>query len=223
VHACVPQRFLYDDLGDIRMAVGGGDGGAMEETACELDNRTLVEICTGDGAQGSCNGAGAVCAASLCGEAGDACPTAVVKYVTCLLPPGSGRKNPVTLYRSERSSYSVNGTDVITLRYLPPAISAIGPALVPTTGGIVTLTGTDFAATKAGTSVVFGGVPLAVEAYNYSHTSMRVVVPAGAGVAQVLELTVDGQSTTLTPGENGIAPFAYAPPHQHELGHGGYA
>ena len=212
----VAARYLYDDITDIRVTIGGGNG-AMDETECVVDNNTLVELCDGNSEAGSCHGVDGACAASLCGDNGDACPTAVVKYVSCLIPPGTGETNPVTLYRTKRSSYSVNGTDVVTLDYWGPTILSIEPTQVGTTGGTITITGTNFGAYKSRTVVTSGGEVLVVDPSSYTHTSMEVYVPAGAGVARRLELSIDGQSTILLPTmaaaiQEDVLPFAYSPP-----------
>jgi hypothetical protein len=113
-----------------------------------------------------------------------------------VVPAGSAGEANVTLTNADGQSFTLTGG----YTYVPlpgPTITSLSPNTVLTTGGVTTITGTNF---QSGCTVKVGGV--AVNALSFgSSTSVKIAVPAGsAGAANVTLTNPDGQSFTLVGG-----------------------
>jgi hypothetical protein len=97
------------------------------------------------------------------------------RQVTCHVPAGYGRNNLVRLYRAGRSSYTGNLTALLYVNYNPPNITDVRPTKVPTTGGLVTLTGVNFGPNKNRTTVR-DGTKTTIKRYERRSEDMRAVV-----------------------------------------------
>jgi hypothetical protein len=99
----------------------------------------------------------------------------------------------------------------------------VSPALVPTTGGIVTITGENLGSnnySSAITQVYYGGeeVQICTSTTNplcttNGPTQLEVIVKPGSGTLKRLEIVVDGQRVGLAPGATDpTTPWAFEPP-----------
>ena len=117
---------------------------------------------------------------------GAACPVSShdQTQITCTLPAGQGSV-PVVVTVGGQSSPAASFT------YNAPTVSSVTPTVLPTTGGTLTIQGSDFG--TSGT-VTIDGASCAVT----SHAQTQVVcsAPAGVGVGHVVTLTVSGQSAS---------------------------
>ena len=153
-------------------------------------------------------------AGCLCAGLVDA--TIETKTLTCVVPEGTGAANEVLVIRNGRESFALNASqhDKLLVGYLPPEIATVSPATLPTTGGVVTLTGRNFGPSAAfgPAEVWYGGEPVPLRAgATFDDGYLELVVAAGAGAARKLELVVDGQRAVALAGAGGAgAPWAYA-------------
>ena len=119
--------------------------------------------------------------------------------LTCIAPPGPGGTSV------DVRVTNTNGSDALGAAYRDepaPALTALSPASGTALGGtVVTLTGSGFTATGAGTTLVsFGGVP-ALDVVVLDATRVRCTTPAGpAGVQQDVVVTNAHGAATLAAG-----------------------
>ena len=132
----VAGRYFYDDADGLEVTVGGEPcvvGPIAGRTDDGADDGPA-----GDGLQTfePCEEAGCLCAGLV-----DA--TIETKTLTCVVPEGTGAANEVLVIRNGRESFALNASqhDKLLVGYLPPEIATVSPATLPTTGGVVTLTG----------------------------------------------------------------------------------
>jgi hypothetical protein len=113
--------------------------------------------------------------------------------LVCSLPEGSGESLPVVV--TVAGQISNNAT---TFSYLPPVITGVSPAVVPTEGGAITLTGLNFgpASQLTTVAVMVGEFPCGVLAL-VNHTSLTCQLGAGLGANLLVEVVVTGQSSVL--------------------------
>ncbi len=133
----------------------------------------------------------------------------------CLVPPGIGTGYSITV--TARGIFGSAGGFLFS--YLPPSDVVVEPSLLPTTGGVVAITGANFGAgmtgnetdtlaqwlTASGRAVTIDGVACQVSLW----TSTRIVCLAPEGVAALprLAISVGGQSNVV---QTGLV--AYMPP-----------
>jgi hypothetical protein len=120
-----------------------------------------------------------------------------VRSVTCQVPPGAGVGNKITFARGKKTAVETNETAALVLDYQPPTIARVWPRRVHTTGGSVTVSGTNFGMDRARASAYYGGVKMKLLTASYSHTSVVMTVAAGDGTGQPLTLRVAGQEATV--------------------------
>jgi hypothetical protein len=123
--------------------------------------------------------------------------TDTVRSVTCQVPPGAGVGNKITFARGKKTAVETNETAALVLDYQPPTIARVWPRRVHTTGGSVTVSGTNFGNNKARAGAYYGGVKMKLVTASYSHTSLVITVAAGDGTGQPLTLRVAGQEATV--------------------------
>jgi MYXO-CTERM domain-containing protein len=119
---------------------------------------------------------------------GVACPVSshTQTSATCTLPAGQGAVPVVVSVGGQSSPASI-------FTYDAPAITTVSPAVLPTTGGTLTLTGTNFG--LSGTVTVGGN---ACPVTSYSHTQIVCTAPAGVGTGLTITVTSGGQSGSST-------------------------
>lgn len=108
------------------------------------------------------------------------------EMIRCSAPPGQGLDVPILLSVAGQAANSAN------IDYLPPAISGLSPALLPTAGNeVLTITGSNFG--TSGGSVSVAGNLCPIEPGGQNHNSIRCMPPAGVGADLPLLVTVAGQ------------------------------
>jgi hypothetical protein len=119
--------------------------------------------------------------------------------IVCTCLAGSGVRNSVQVDVGGQASLSGPVID-----YTAPSISGITPgSTMPTQGGVLSISGSNFGNAGGPGFVEFGLTPL--NAASVSNTAITVNIPAGEGVGIPVRFTLDGQrSNTINLG--------YAPP-----------
>ncbi len=128
---------------------------------------------------------------------GSVCPVGArtTTSISCTVPAGIGMNNAVTI---ENTWTTYLGTQVLSVtspnasthfNYNPPQLGSPSPSSMPTTGGTLTLSGTNLGATGATVTVAGAPCPLISQA----HTEVRCTMAAGVGTNRAIVLTVGGQ------------------------------
>ncbi|MEW5853782.1 MAG: IPT/TIG domain-containing protein [Myxococcota bacterium] len=117
--------------------------------------------------------------------------------IRCTVPPGVGTDYALVV----RNRWCNEGTSPQRFSYDAPDITGIVPSTVPTTGQVITITGSSFG--LDGVLLLDGE---SVPAASWTHDQLLVDVPEGVGAYHELELEVGGQRSN-------VETFAYAPPH----------
>ncbi len=111
--------------------------------------------------------------------------------LACVTPPGVGsgyRAQVTVMYQSSGQSSEV-------LAYRPPAITAVVPSAIPTSGATVTLNGTSFGASPELISLQVNGVATPVNLVTL-HRSLQFRIDAPSGTAAyAVTVTVGGQAS----------------------------
>ena len=119
--------------------------------------------------------------------------------IVCTCPAGSGVRNSVQVDVGGQASVSGPVID-----YAAPIVSSIAPgSTMPTQGGSLNVSGTNFGNAGGLAFVEFGLTPL--NAASISNNAITVNIPAGEGVGIPVRVTLDGQRS------NSIN-LGYAPP-----------
>jgi hypothetical protein len=115
---------------------------------------------------------------------GAPCPilTQADARIVCTLPAGEGSHSAVALSVDQQQA------NPLTFHYPRPAIDAVTPAKIPTTGGVITLTGSNFGLTTQVT--VNGGVCTLV---SHTHTTAVCNAPAGVGLGVAVTVLAGDQ------------------------------
>jgi len=82
----------------------------------------------------------------------------------------------------------------VSLGYVAPAVSSINPTTVPTAGGTITVTGTNFWGPNP--TVIWNGAALSAPSAS-SDTSLTVIVPASVGSSHSLQVSVGGYTSSI--------------------------
>ncbi|KAA0163243.1 hypothetical protein FNF28_04393 [Cafeteria roenbergensis] len=114
----------------------------------------------------------------------------------CRTPPGQGQDVPVVITRGGQASLPD-----FAWSYAPPSLASVDPAAsLPTTGGRITIRGSNFGISGV---VLLPGISVQVE--SWSHDTIVALVDAGEGAALSLEVDVAQQRSAPLP-------FSFAPP-----------
>eukprot|EP01133_Synstelium_polycarpum_P007342 gene7342-8550_t len=112
------------------------------------------------------------------------------------IPPGTGTTKTISV--TLESFPALAGT----ILYNPPTVSSATKVL--TTGGVTTITGTNFGNNNAQISVSIYETPCLNAAIQTAHTVITCNAGAGSGTTSKITVQVEGQSV--------VAPFSYLPP-----------
>ncbi|KAA0162209.1 hypothetical protein FNF27_08083 [Cafeteria roenbergensis] len=114
----------------------------------------------------------------------------------CRTPPGQGQGVPVVITRGGQASLPD-----FAWSYAPPSLASVDPAAsLPTTGGRITIRGSNFGISGV---VLLPGISVQVE--SWSHDTIVALVDAGEGATLSLEVDVAQQRSAPLP-------FSFAPP-----------
>jgi IPT/TIG domain-containing protein len=115
------------------------------------------------------------------------------QQITCSLPAGTGTlKQIVVIVDGQQTNH-------ISVSRTGPNIVSTGISTIPTTGGVLSITGTDFGTDVNLISVSYGGIPCQNVILTTAGSGITVIVPSGVGTNVPLIVTVDGQFSTSYP------------------------
>ena len=111
--------------------------------------------------------------------------------IVCTCPSGSGVRKSIQVDVAGQASL-----DTMFVDYAAPTISLITPdAGIPTQGGVLTITGSNFGTPTSFTSVEFGLTTLGPA--SLSNTTITVNIPAGEGAGIPVRVSLDGQRSNI--------------------------
>lgn len=117
-------------------------------------------------------------------------------FVTCVTPAGTDGQVDIKVVNPDL------GEDTLTNGYTyhdPPGIGSLNPTIMTTSGGALSILGTNFYGTTVTTTVNIGGAAVTVTSVNTAQ--IQCTVPAGtAGHYDVEVINPDGQSDTVEGG-----------------------
>ena len=116
--------------------------------------------------------------------------------ITCTLPAKTGKNHIVMVYGGRSSSCKSPPSTSFMISYLAPTVSSVSPSTVSVTGGVITIGGANFGASKFSISVLVGGINCPVLATPTSHSSVKCTMPPGYGADHAIVVTVDGQASS---------------------------
>jgi hypothetical protein len=132
-----------------------------------------------------------------------ACRASNGTVIVCEVPNGVGAGWVVVV--NARQTFGTSRG--LTLSFLPPAVTAITPAVLPTTGGTVHIIGTNFGSPN----ITFGSLSVTVASLPpdfadaqpcrvlaWNHTVITCVAPEGVLPLAAVTVTVAGQAMTVT-------------------------
>ena len=118
--------------------------------------------------------------------------TASGSSLAVTLPHGSGANVPLIVLTGGQTS------NTFFFNYVP-VVTQVSPNHGPEIGGTaITITGANFSPVAGSNSVTIDGAPAPVVSVSADGTQLIAVSPAGAGLGNIVEVTVDALSSTVS-------------------------